>query len=197
MRTLLLCFVLLFGLVTPLLAQEPEDTIPYDFGFVPGEGYPPKYQASLYVALQHAAKVGHVLVFEVVQRWNETGRQQSVFEVLETLADERAMDYAAAKCRAGAFRDMEPAGPMAPPTPSGVSPGVASGVIESRVDGEFNGFDGETVIRLANGQIWKQVEYWYHYHYAYSPQVLIYRDGAYYRMKVEGIDRAVEVERLK
>ena len=70
-------------------------------------------------------------------------------------------------------------------------------LIESQIDGEFEGWQGETVVKLMNGQIWQQVEYWYHYHYAYMPRVLIVRNGAGYRMKVEGIEKAVGVERLK
>jgi len=70
-------------------------------------------------------------------------------------------------------------------------------VIESRIDGDFEGWEGETVIKLMNGQIWQQTEYYYHYHYAYMPSVLIYRSGGRYKMKVDGIDKAVGVTQLK
>jgi hypothetical protein len=77
------------------------------------------------------------------------------------------------------------------PTPS--SPAV----IESRIDGEFTGWDGETIFKLQNGQIWQQTSYAYRYRYAYSPRVLIYRSGAVYKLKVEGVDGEISVRRLK
>ena len=70
-------------------------------------------------------------------------------------------------------------------------------VIESKVDGEFNGWDGETIVKLANGQIWQQAEYTYRYRYRYRPDVLIYKSGSSYKMMVEGVDKAVRVKRLK
>ena len=69
--------------------------------------------------------------------------------------------------------------------------------IESKVDGEFEGWEGETIVRLVNGQIWEQVEYYYHYHYAYMPDVLIYPSNGTFKMKVEGVDRAVGVRQIK
>ena len=70
-------------------------------------------------------------------------------------------------------------------------------VIESRVKGEFKGWEGETVVRLTNGQIWQQTEYYYYYRYAYMPEVLIYNSNNGIVMKVDGIDKAVRVQRLK
>lgn len=72
-----------------------------------------------------------------------------------------------------------------------------SGVIESRIDGEFKGWDGETIFKLNNGQIWQQSSYSYTYHYAFNPTVLIYSSGSGYVMKVDGVDRTVNVKRLK
>ena len=68
--------------------------------------------------------------------------------------------------------------------------------IESRIDGEFEGWEGETIIKLMNGQIWLQTEYYYHYHYSYMPEVLIYSSGSGYKMKVDGVDSAVGVRRI-
>ena len=39
--------------------------------------------------------------------------------------------------------------------------------------------------------------YHYNYHYAFMPDVLIYKKGAQWKMKVEGIDKTVDMERLK
>ena len=68
--------------------------------------------------------------------------------------------------------------------------------IESQIDGDFEGFEGETIIKLMNGQIWQQSEYWYHYHYSFMPKILIYKQGGSYKIKVDGIDKSVGVTRL-
>ena len=70
-------------------------------------------------------------------------------------------------------------------------------VIESRIDGDFEGWDGETIVKLMNGQIWQQIEYYYHYHYSFMPDVLIYRSGGGYKMKVDGIRKSVGVIQLR
>jgi hypothetical protein len=80
---------------------------------------------------------------------------------------------------------------------SGEGAETTAPAIESRIDGEFTGWDGETVFKLQNGQIWQQASYAYRYRYAYSPGVLIYRSGGVYRMKVDGVDGDVVVRRLK
>jgi hypothetical protein len=48
-----------------------------------------------------------------------------------------------------------------------------------------------------NGQIWQQAEYYYNYHFALMPEVLIYKSGATYKMKVDGVRKAVRVIQLK
>ena len=70
-------------------------------------------------------------------------------------------------------------------------------VIESQIEGTFNGWDGETVFKLTNGQIWQQSSYAYTYHYAYRPDVMIYRSGGGYKMKVDDVDDEISVRRLK
>jgi len=70
-------------------------------------------------------------------------------------------------------------------------------VIESKINGQSDGWDGSTVIELTNGQTWEQVEYYYNYRYAYRPDVLIYQSGSVYKMKIEGIDKSVTVVRTK
>jgi len=70
-------------------------------------------------------------------------------------------------------------------------------VIESRIEGEFTGWEGETVFKLSNGQIWQQSSYAYTYHYAYSPSVLIVKNGSGYIMQVEGVSGKITVRRLR
>jgi hypothetical protein len=76
-------------------------------------------------------------------------------------------------------------------------PSSTPGVIETQIDDDFEGWDGETIFKLSNGQIWQQAAYAYTYHYAYRPKVLIYLSGSAYRMKVEGVDSSILVKRLK
>ena len=68
---------------------------------------------------------------------------------------------------------------------------------ESRVDGEFEGWEGDTLVKLMNGQIWEQSEWHYEYSYAYMPRVTIFRAGGQCKMWVEGIDEPVGVTRVK
>ena len=70
-------------------------------------------------------------------------------------------------------------------------------VIESQIDGTFNGWEGETIFKLTNGQIWQQSSYAYTYHYAYRPELMIFPSGGGYKMKVNGVDGAISVKRLR
>lgn len=60
--------------------------------------------------------------------------------------------------------------------------------VRSFIDGEYNGWNGDTIYELDNGQIWKQAVYHYHYHYAYHPKVLVFADTLGCRMVVSGDD---------
>ncbi len=70
-------------------------------------------------------------------------------------------------------------------------------VIESRIDGEFSGWNGNTIFKLQNGQIWQQVEYSYKYAYKYCPKVKIINSSNGWVMQVDGIDKTIRVKRLK
>lgn len=70
-------------------------------------------------------------------------------------------------------------------------------VVETCIDGEFTGWEGETIFKLCNGQIWQQAEYDYNYSYAYRPDVVIYRTAAGYRMKVEDEEDTILVTRIR
>lgn len=75
--------------------------------------------------------------------------------------------------------------------------GTTAEVVESHIEGEFDGWEGDTIVALINGQIWEQVDSYYHYHYEYMPTVFIYNSESGYKMRVEGIDRSVLVRRLR
>jgi hypothetical protein len=66
-------------------------------------------------------------------------------------------------------------------------------VVETQIEGEFEGWEGETIFKMMNGQIWQQSTYEYMYHYAYSPEVLIYEYKGSWIMKVEDVDDTIEV----
>jgi hypothetical protein len=68
-------------------------------------------------------------------------------------------------------------------------------VIESYIEGEFMGWEGEAVFKLDNGQIWQQASYAYHYSYRYHPSVIIFHNGGSYEMQVEG--ERIHVQRLR
>lgn len=88
-------------------------------------------------------------------------------------------------------------------TPPGVSPrqqtlsGSCSPAVEDTIAGTFNGWDGESIFKLDNGQIWQQMEYSYMYSYSYRPTVTIYETSGGCRMKVEDEEETVLVRRIK
>jgi hypothetical protein len=86
--------------------------------------------------------------------------------------------------------------PKTPPAPPAVV-GTGRSPIESRIDGTFEGWDGETIFKLKNGQIWQQASYSYHYHYAYQPKVLIYKSSGGWKMKVGNIKQSITVKQIK
>lgn len=64
-------------------------------------------------------------------------------------------------------------------------------VLESRIDGEFKGWEGSSQYRLVNGQVWEQAAYKYEYKYAHSPEVLVYDAGSGLTMQVAGTSARV------
>lgn len=45
--------------------------------------------------------------------------------------------------------------------------------MQAQVESEWEGWNGDTIIRLTDGSIWKQEEYHYEYRYAYRPKVIL------------------------
>ncbi|HEY0283079.1 MAG TPA: hypothetical protein VGC27_10705 [Rhizomicrobium sp.] len=69
-------------------------------------------------------------------------------------------------------------------------------LIESQIDGDYNGWTGNTIYKLVNGQVWQQVDAHYHYHYSYSPKVMIYPTNGSFKIHVDGdSDDDVSVQR--
>lgn len=65
--------------------------------------------------------------------------------------------------------------------------------MESRIDGKWTGWDGSTIVKLVNGSVWQQDEYYYRYQYKYRPKVAVDAN----RMLVDGMPKAVRVRRLR
>ncbi|QNU63978.1 hypothetical protein [Vreelandella titanicae] len=78
-----------------------------------------------------------------------------------------------------------------------VGSGSSGNIIETNIDGEFEGWEGETIFRLMNGQIWQQSSYSYLYHYSYSPRVIIIQRNGGYEMQVEGVNQQIRVHQLR
>lgn len=68
-------------------------------------------------------------------------------------------------------------------------------VIESNINGQFNGWDGKSVYSLGNGQVWQQAEYHYEYRYEYAPEVIIYEISSGTYMSVA--DTLAKVRRIR
>ena len=66
-----------------------------------------------------------------------------------------------------------------------------SNVVESRIDGEFRGWEGDTEYTLQNGQVWRQSTYQYTNRYAFMPEVLVYPAEGGYIMLVAGTSASV------
>ncbi|MCQ1766787.1 hypothetical protein NOJ28_14695 [Neorhizobium galegae] len=64
--------------------------------------------------------------------------------------------------------------------------------MNKQVEDEWNGWDGDTVVKLTDGSIWRQEEYHYEYRYSYRPQVRITGN----MMHVDGMSRAIRVRRI-
>jgi len=70
------------------------------------------------------------------------------------------------------------------------------GVIEAQIEGEFTGWDGETIFNLSNKQTWQQSSPGVLKHQANSPKVLIYEFKGAWMMRVESVEEGIEVKNL-
>lgn len=67
--------------------------------------------------------------------------------------------------------------------------------IKSKIISDFNGWAGDTIFELQNGQIWKQDKYQYKYFYSYRPTAIIVNVGSHHIMTVKG--KSIRVRRIK
>jgi hypothetical protein len=69
--------------------------------------------------------------------------------------------------------------------------------IRTRIVGEFFGWDGDTLFRLENGQVWKQRLPGQWYYRANAPEVELSKNFmGYWMLRVVSADRAVGVTRI-
>ena len=71
---------------------------------------------------------------------------------------------------------------------------LLTNVYSSRINGEFNGWDGSSVYTLTNGQTWQQASWYWVWSYKWSPEVLVYYDFGW-KMKVDDL-KSVSVRRI-
>jgi hypothetical protein len=39
--------------------------------------------------------------------------------------------------------------------------------VKARINGSWTGWSGNTIVKLTNGSVWEQAEYYYEYRYSY------------------------------
>lgn len=77
------------------------------------------------------------------------------------------------------------------------SPYTEPRFIETYITGDFEGWTGNTIWAMDDGQVWQQAHYSYHYHYSYHPPVIIFPSNGEWFMRVQGDDQQIQVQRLK
>ncbi|MGI8617752.1 MAG: hypothetical protein ACR2L6_01520 [Gemmatimonadaceae bacterium] len=77
------------------------------------------------------------------------------------------------------------------------APSSNPGMMETRMAGDFTGWDGGTVFEFVNGQLWRQASFGTLHQYARSPKVTLVAAGSGWRMQVEGIPQSIYVRRLR
>jgi len=76
--------------------------------------------------------------------------------------------------------------------------GLGCNIFNSRIDGDFDGWTGETTFKLSNGQTWRQASYGHASYHAQRPEVTVYEtDNNQYMMYVHGMSNAIEVSQVR
>ncbi len=77
------------------------------------------------------------------------------------------------------------------------APSSNPGMMETRMAGDFTGWDGTTVFEFVNGQLWRQTSFGTLHQYARSPKVTLVATGSGWRLQVEGVPQSIYVRRLR
>lgn len=67
---------------------------------------------------------------------------------------------------------------------------------ETKLEGEFDGYDQDKVFTFINGQKWQQSRYKYKYKYKYRPGVKLWKDDSRYYLEFDCMDEMIEVRRI-
>ena len=68
--------------------------------------------------------------------------------------------------------------------------------LHTSIDGEFNGWAGETVFKLSNGQLWEQTEFDLYVTARISPSVTLTSNGGLVTLTVDSSGESVEVQQI-
>jgi hypothetical protein len=75
--------------------------------------------------------------------------------------------------------------------------GIGVGVyFESKIDGNFDGFEFGKLYKLQNGQVWEQTSYKISVRYRFAPTVFVWQSGSQWKMRIDGDDRTVSVKQI-
>lgn len=77
------------------------------------------------------------------------------------------------------------------------APSANPGMIETRMAGDFTGWDGNTLFQFANGQLWRQSSFGTLHQFARSPKVTLVATGSGWRLQVEGVPQSIYVKRIR
>lgn len=77
------------------------------------------------------------------------------------------------------------------------APSANPGVIETRMLGDFTGWDGGTLFQFANGQLWRQTSFGTLYQFAREPKVTLVATGSGWRLQVDGVPQSIYVRRIR
>lgn len=68
---------------------------------------------------------------------------------------------------------------------------------ESKIDGNFEGFEFGKLYKLQNGQIWEQTSSKMSARYRFAPTVYVWQSGSRWKMRIDDDDRTVDVKQVK
>lgn len=77
------------------------------------------------------------------------------------------------------------------------APSANPSMMETRMAGDFTGWDGRTVFQFANGQLWQQISFGTLHQFARSPRVTLVATSGGWRMQVEGVSQSIQVRRIR
>lgn len=69
--------------------------------------------------------------------------------------------------------------------------------IASRINGDFDGWHGDTLFHLTNGQLWRQASRHLSHAYKHSPEALVYWADGTCKLKVSGMMDEIVVDRIE